>query len=366
MAKIFKRKGVWYMDFYYNGKRIRRKASRDKRTAEQILHNTIVKLEQGEGGIIQDSVLLFHFIDEYLVYSANNKKESSCTRDKNAFMHIKKYFGNIKLKNITSLMVEKYKERRIADGAKPNTINIEIRTLKAMLNKALQWKFLTGGNPVRNVKFLSVMKNTRLRYLKKSEIFKILNDKIIDRRFRTLILVFLYTGLRLSENLNTKWENNIDLKRGVLKVLDTEDWQPKDYECREIPLHPVLETALLQLRRKGSKGLLFPPPRGGKYWKDAVKRKFKRLLKRLGINNASIHTLRHTFASYLVMAGVDIVTVKELMGHSNISTTMKYAHLAPEHLKGAISQLQYGIVAEPPGSIPQEQVTKVDTNFFRA
>jgi len=363
MAGIYKRKGIWYIDFRYNGKRIRKRASRDKRTAEKILHNTIVKLEQGDVGIIKDSMSLFSFIDEYLVYSANNKKESSYTRDKNAFKHIKKYFGNIKLKNITSHMVEKYKEKRITDGAKPNTINIELRTLKALLNKAIQWRFLTV-NPVKNVKPLPVMKNSRIRFLSRLEISKILTDKLIDRCFRTLILLFLYTGLRLSEALHLTWED-LDFRRDILQVQPKSNWTPKDYECREIPIHPVLKDALLKLKRKNGTDLVFPPPQGGKYWKDAIKRKFKRLLKRLGIKNASIHTLRHTFASYLVMAGVDIVTVKELMGHSSISTTMKYAHLAPGHLKGAISHLQYGIGVDNLGNFLQSMDTKTDTNFFQ-
>jgi len=69
--------------------------------------------------------------------------------------------------------------------------------------------------------------------------------------------------------------------------------------------------------------------------------RFKRACKKAGIENACLHTLRHTFASHLVMSGVDIMTLSKLLGHSSITMTEKYAHLAQDHLRGAVEKLKF-------------------------
>jgi len=130
MARIFKRGNVWYnvwyIDFYHNGKRIRKRASRDKKTALRILYNTIVKIEQNESGLVNQDASLFNFIKEYLnKYALYNKKPSTLKRDKQAFEHLKDYFGNIKLKNITPQLIEGYKEKRLKEKANPATVNLE-------------------------------------------------------------------------------------------------------------------------------------------------------------------------------------------------------------------------------------------------
>ena len=68
---------------------------------------------------------------------------------------------------------------------------------------------------------------------------------------------------------------------------------------------------------------------------------FLKLVRRCGLKNASLHTLRHTFASHLIMSGADLYTVQKLLGHSSIKTTEIYAHLAPDYLKSAIAKLRY-------------------------
>jgi site-specific recombinase XerD len=74
---------------------------------------------------------------------------------------------------------------------------------------------------------------------------------------------------------------------------------------------------------------------------DVLTHDFIKLVKSSGIKHASIHTLRHTFASHLVMSGADLYTVQKLLGHSSIKTTETYAHLAPNYLRSAIEKLRY-------------------------
>jgi site-specific recombinase XerD len=101
-------------------------------------------------------------------------------------------------------------------------------------------------------------------------------------------------------------------------------------------LHPDLAPILEKLPKK-SKELVFATRNGTRL--AHYDRTFKRCATRAGIEGASIHTLRHTAASHLVMAGVDLATVARILGHRDITTTMVYAHLASDHLQGAIKRL---------------------------
>ena len=73
---------------------------------------------------------------------------------------------------------------------------------------------------------------------------------------------------------------------------------------------------------------------------DDVKKSFKTALKKSGIEDFTFHDLRHTFASHLVMNGVDLMTIKELLGHKDIKMTMRYAHLSPDHKRLAVQKLE--------------------------
>ncbi|OGW72906.1 MAG: hypothetical protein A2484_04295 [Nitrospirae bacterium RIFOXYC2_FULL_44_7] len=83
-------------------------------------------------------------------------------------------------------------------------------------------------------------------------------------------------------------------------------------------------------------------------------KKFKRRLARLGIKDVCLHTLRHTFGSHCVMAGIDLPTIAKLMGHADIKTTMIYAHLSPQHIKNAINKLHFDPPPPPATDLPQD------------
>ena len=94
---------------------------------------------------------------------------------------------------------------------------------------------------------------------------------------------------------------------------------------------------LTELREKNKGEYLFPGEDGKPY--KNIKKSFKNAVKKAGIINFRFHDLRHTFASHLVMAGVDIMTVKELLGHKKLDMTLRYSHLAPDHKRKAIENL---------------------------
>jgi site-specific recombinase XerD len=142
----------------------------------------------------------------------------------------------------------------------------------------------------------------------------------------------LNTGLRLSEMYGLAWEN-VSLARCVLTVP-----RSKNGETRHVPLNSLALTALAELRKRGDgtgpviRNLKGEPLAGQRFWFEPAVSKAK-------IRSFSWHCLRHTFASRLVMAGVDIRTVQELMGHKSIQMTVRYAHLAPKHTLAAVERL---------------------------
>jgi integrase len=151
--------------------------------------------------------------------------------------------------------------------------------------------------------------------------------------------LLLHTGMRRGEMYLLTWDR-VHLERGVIAV-------PKGGKTgwRNIPINSVCRTALETLHRQ-SRGSEFVVPRSGKQ-NCALTKWFGDAVKKAGVLHATPHTLRHSFASRLVMAGVDLRTVQQFLGHSSIVMTMRYAHLSPEHGKAAIERLVSATPAAP-------------------
>ena len=150
---------------------------------------------------------------------------------------------------------------------------------------------------------------------------------------RSVISRKLYKGLAvpLTVRRQHKWEN-VDRGRGIIYLLDT-----KNGEQREVLMNEVVKDALSKISRKKGNPYVFTREDGSQY--TGVQKFFRTALKKSGIINFRFHDLRHTFASHLVMMGVDIKTVQELMGHKSIEMTLRYAHLSPAHKRSAIEDL---------------------------
>jgi integrase len=140
------------------------------------------------------------------------------------------------------------------------------------------------------------------------------------------------TGMRRGEILGLTWDQ-VDLKHGFILLEVT-----KNGERKEIPINGMLRTTLQGLTRHIDSPYVFWQGENGNRYK-AVTRSFKTACTKADIKDFHFHDLRHTFASQLVMAGVDLTTVKELLGHKSITMTLRYAHLAPSHKAKAVDIL---------------------------
>lgn len=159
------------------------------------------------------------------------------------------------------------------------------------------------------------------------------NDQFADY-LRPMILVSINTGMRRGEIFSLKWEN-INFEHALITI---EGSYAKSGKTRHIPLNSeALKTLKIWQRQTQTTGFVFSNKNGEKF--DNTKKSWANLLKSANIKNFRWHDLRHHFASRLVMAGVDLNTVRELLGHSDMSMTLRYAHLAPEHKAIAVEKL---------------------------
>ena len=324
-----KKDGYWYMDYYFERERVREKVGSSKRLAEIALSKR--KVEIAEGRFLNkkkmEKIKFEDFAQTFLqLHSELNKKPSSAERDKSLIANLNTCFAGKYLYTITSMQVEKYKAGRLKKVA-PATVNRELACLKCMFNKAIEWGKVED-NPTRKVKKLRE-NNKRLRYLEKEEIKKLLDNCV--PHLKPVVITALNTGMRKGELLNLKW-SDIDFRQGLITLLYT-----KNNERREIPLNQVTKNALIKVRKHPDGPYVFCKKDGRPY--GNLKTGFKTALRKAGIEDFRFHDLRHTFASWLIMLGIDLRTVQELMGHKCIEMTLRYAHLSPNHKKRAIDVL---------------------------
>lgn len=240
------------------------------------------------------------------------------------------FFGNHSLNSFSTQLVEKYQSERLVKN-KPASVNKTIAILKHMLSKAEEWEMINEEvlKKVRKVKQIPE-NNKRLRFLSSEECQGLFN--VCDVHLKPIVITALNTGMRRGEILNLTWDQ-VDLKHGFILLEIT-----KNGERREIPINETLRQTLEALPRYIKSPYVFWHGEKGKLYKG-IKKSFKSALRRAGIKNFTFHDLRHCFASHLVMAGCDLKTVQELLGHKTLTMTLRYAHLAPSHKVKAVGLL---------------------------
>lgn len=325
---IYKRGRVWWVDYFDQSReRIQESShSTNRRDAESLLN--IRKSEILRGVFRRPVKITFgEFGERYMEHAKVNKR--SWLRDEQMLGHLKEFFGiERRLSEITSADIEGYKMYRRA-SVSGSTVNREMALLKRMFNLGIEWDLYLGLNPFRKVKFFREF-NIGLRVLSPEEEEKLLRNAA--PYLQDLICFALNTGMRIGEIFSLCWQN-VNLEKNTLNVFAS-----KTQKIRGIPINAdarrVLEYWALGKRNE----FVFYNPETGKPFVD-LKAGLKLACKKSGISGVTWHTLRHTFASRLVNRGVDIVTVKELLGHSSITVTMRYTHTNLESKRAAVEKL---------------------------
>ena len=239
-------------------------------------------------------------------------------------------YGNIPLRRFNTPLVEQLQTEMIGKGRKNAYINKVLNILKAMFTKAVEWEMVESDALKRVRRVKGLLENKRLRYLSVEECQRLIDA--CDTHLKPIVITALNSGMRRGEILGLKREH-LDMTYGFI-LLD----RTKNGERREIPINETLKTLFRSLPRRLDTTYIFCDPKTGKPYGD-IKHSFDTARKKAELEDLHFHDLRHTFASHLVMAGIDLTTVKELLGHKDIKMTLRYAHLAPAHKIRAVDIL---------------------------
>ncbi len=345
---VYKKKNRWYIDYYIPGGKRKREAvtikgvDPERITRQDALKAlSIRKAQQAEGKFdiaetVTKPVLFEKLVNAFIEdYSKANKK--SWTRDVTSTRALMRQFAEKKLTQITPWTVDKYKSQRLKDISRLKrpiakaTINRELACLKKMLSYAVGEKWLPS-NPLTGYKLFRERPN-KVRVVSKEDFQRVYSQA--PEFLKPILVTALNTGMRRSEILNLRWEN-VDLKQGYLRVGETKNDEP-----RNIPISKQLNEALKPVGHKAFGEYVFSRE-GGRV--RAFETAFTAAVRRSGVERFTFHDLRHTFASVLVMNGVDLATVQELLGHKSILMTKRYSHPTPEHKKQAVEKLDMDVI----------------------
>lgn len=312
---------------------------------------------------IANTVTLDAFLtDDYAPWLLEHHK-----RGRETAQRLRTVFADVlaaKLSDLTPWTIEKWRTARLkAPRSKPATVNSHLTMLKAALARAVAWQLLPA-HPLADVKPLKADQTGRVRYLTPTEekrLRKALDARDEARRKRReaanawrrergydewpadaaghltpIVLLAINTGLRKGEIFNLTWAD-VDLDRAQLTVRGE---GAKSAQTRYLPLNTEALDVLRGWKATAGEttGFVFPGRAAGERLED-VKKAWLPLVRAAKIVGFTFHDLRHTFASNLAMAGVDLNTVRELLGHSDIKMTLRYAHLASEHKAAAVAKL---------------------------
>lgn len=324
MARIYRRGEQFYLDWFESGQRNRRSLGTiPAHEAETIRKAKEVELATGQR-IISTAPRFGDYADDYVKwyefeYPASYERVEQIIR-----CHLKPAFKFLSLEQIDPRAVDMWKGSRRQAGVKFGTINKELRTLKAMLNRAVEWKIIPV-HPCPKVKGIKETDSKPPRWYTGEELGLIYEH---GESFQAVWKLLANTGLRRGEAMHLKRK---DVGAQEMRVISTDEERTKSGKYRIIPLSPGAQAALESL--KSDKPYVLP-----RMVPSSVSRKFAQTLVAAELDG-SLHCLRHTFCSHLVIGGIPLRTVQELAGHSTIAVTERYAHLSPGHLRGATAGL---------------------------
>ncbi len=252
--------------------------------------------------------------------------------------------------------------KKIKSGIKAATVNRYISALRGAINWAYTNDLITEYPLATLRKARETDSRTKIRYLSEDErkrLFAVIDKRETELKearkrsrqhtnrlylpdldgyafadyFKPLIITALNTGVRKNALYSLKWDD-IDLNTGTI-TLRAEIAKSGKQDI--IPMNRIVKATLTEWHKQSREEYVFPSPRGGKL--DNCDKVWAAVKKEAKIENFRFHDMRHDFASQLVMKGVDLNTVRELMTHADIDTTLIYAHLAPEKKKEAVDRL---------------------------
>lgn len=238
------------------------------------------------------------------------------------------FFGKLFLDEITPMQIEEYRASRLAKKVTGSTTNRELAILKGMFTKAVD-SGLVISNPVKKVKLIPETDCMRERILTQQEEERLMDAAI--PHLRPFLIIALNTGMRRGEILNLRWAQ-VDFRSRLVHVIKT-----KRAKNRIVPMNKTLYETLRALRAEASGSDKVYA------WKH-VQKAYEKARAGAKLNGLRLHDLRHTFATRLIQAGVDVFTVQRILGHSTITMTMRYVHSFEPEMRAAVEKLDESLL----------------------
>lgn len=325
----------------------------------------IEKLAKRQKAQIEKSKTLRYYISEhYKQWALKNQKRGDVTleiinRKFSAFL-------DLPMHKIKASDIEKWQVSELESGLKPSTVNRNLTALRGAITKAYD-QGVTEINILSKVKNLKEIDDNRVRFLSDTEYSQLMdsikkrNSSLTQSRMNSnswrlergyallpafnqgefidhiepMILIAIHTGIRRGELFKLEWHDiNFPRKEMTIRAANS-----KSSKVRRIPLNQTVNDVLIKWQKQSNKtrGYVFESEKGNHF--TNIKTAWTNLIKSSGIIDFRFHDLRHHFASQLVMRGSELNTVRELLGHSDISTTLRYAHLSDDHKAEAVRLL---------------------------
>jgi integrase len=279
--------------------------------------------------------------EKYLEWAAKNKTREGRDDEYRYRKYLSLPFDDKRLNKISSFDLEKLKAELYKSGLSPGSVKHCLVVFRQIFNKAIQWGFYDGKNPIKGVK-LPVLQNQRERFLTYDEANLLLSElKNTSERVHDMALLSLHCGLRAGEIFNLKGQD-LDFENDMINVSDA-----KNKESRKAFMTESVKDALLKNLPDSPDDYIFKDRWHGQRI-ERISLTFKRAVDSLKLNEGikdrrqiiTFHSLRHTFASWLALQGETILTIKELLGHKTLAMTVRYAHLMPEQKRRATLDLE--------------------------
>jgi integrase len=333
---LYKRKGsqFYWMTFRIKGRKVYESTgTTNKKLADRIYAKRVTEIAEGRWFPNEAKKRTFEELrDRYMEdYAIPNKSPRTVEKDRYSFKRLSESFHGLTLSEITPQRIADYKRLRRNAGAKTATLARELEILRASLNVAVrEWDWL-GINPFWKVK-IEQPRGHKERWLTLDEEKRLLGCS--PAWLRDIIIFALNTGMRQNEILDLSWPQ-VDFLRRTVTLLET-----KNKEKRTIPLNQtVLEFLKTKSKVRHISGYVFTSAAGTRILARNLLRTYYAARKKAGLEDVRFHDLRHTFATRLVQAGVDLYVVKQLLGHKSLKMTMRYAHHYPESLRHGVDVL---------------------------
>jgi integrase len=324
---LYQRKGSpsWYYDFTINGERFRGSTGEtSKREARKVEDDH--KQSARKKGRRPKEWTMHRVMMTY--YDERGQDKASSTTILHQLGMLEDYIGEArKVGTITNATVMDYRQKRRADGLQPHSINREVEIFRSALrycakvHKApipeLEWDALLAQEPVGRTRFLSYEEWDLLL-------------AVAQPSLKPILICAVFTGLRKGNILTLDWSQVKLAERLILMVV-------KGHKSHSVRIPPQLLAALSTTPVEDRRGKVFDTTNFEKRWRATIRE--------AKLDDLRFHDLRHTFASWARQNGADIADVKESLGHSDISMTMRYAHIKPDAEDTAFDKVSRALAA---------------------